>query len=174
MVVAYVILGLFAGLVLYLLFAPFYLEIDTSKSICMARLHWLGVARLLIRENSLVLRWRILGIGKDTDLVVETRGPKSSKPNKRSKKPRKAADPPLRKIIAVIRSFKVNKFSLQLDTGNMELNGLLFPWLSGVSWLLHRNVWINFNDRNELILEIENNAFRVLRAFLFTNKTVSI
>jgi hypothetical protein len=164
MAIIYVILGILAAGIGYLLFAPFYLEINTRNLLFRLRFHRIGTARLNFRDNSLLLHWSVLGMGKEIDLLaVRKEGTK-----KRSQQS-KTSIPPRHKILAVLESFKLNKFSLQLDTGDMALNGLLFPWFMGAGCMIHRKVGINFADRNELILEIENNALRMVRAYLFTN-----
>lgn len=171
MIAVYVILALLAALLAYLLTAPLRLEIDTSKGVLRVRFHALAGARLNATGNSLVLQWNILGIHKDLDLLsILTEQKKDSDRARLEKRRKNSPSIPFRKILAIIRSFKVRKFSLYIDTGDMELNGQLFPLLAGAGWFIHRDMRINFNGKNELVLDIENNALRVMRAYLFTKQ----
>ncbi len=165
MIIIYVILGFLAAVVAYLLIAPLYLEINSKKRLFQVRFHRIGSARLNLGDNSLLLQLRILGIGREIDLLTPRKAG-AKKPNQQAK----STSPPLRKVLAVIRSFKVNQLSLQLDTGDMALNGLLFPLVTTAGWLMNREVGINFAARNEFVLEIENNALRMVRAYLFTTQ----
>ena len=169
MVAVYIILGLLVLVVAYLLIAPFYLEINTSKDLFRIRFHRLGFARLSI-DDSIVLHWRVFGIGKDIDMLSLRKESNEHKTKKLKKVTKTSTTPPIYKIVGVVKSFRVNKFSLQLDTGNNELNGFLFPWFVGAGILAHRDLWINFIGRNELVMEIENSALRMMHAYLFTNK----
>lgn len=160
----YIVLAILVGLIGYLLTAPFYFEIDTTKELFRVRFHVLARARLLNRNNKLYVQWRILGLGKEIDLM-SLQG--KAKPKKVVSKPSEDSfNPQWPKIRKAVNSFKVNKFSLRLDTNDMALNGILFPMFATASWLTRKDVWITFNQQNELILEIENSAFRLLKAYL--------
>ena len=166
MVVVYVILGLLTALVVYLLFAPFRLEINTTDGVLRARFHILARACVRNKNDTVFLEWCILGVRKDLDLRSAFPAKENAPPRRQQ---RKSSSIPFRKILSVVRSFKVNKVSLQFDTGDMALNGKLFPVFMGAGWLVRRDVRIIFNGNSELVLEIENNAFRLLRAYLFPN-----
>jgi len=76
----------------------------------------------------------------------------------------------IRKVQAVITSFKISKCLITLDTGDMALNGILYPWFLWIGELMSKDISINFCNRNEIVLEIENNFFRVLRAYIYFEK----
>jgi hypothetical protein len=69
------------------------------------------------------------------------------------------------KILNVIKSFKVNYFYLTIDTGNMPLNGILYPLVYLLGVKIKQEVSINFIGRNVLKLQIENSLARVSRAY---------
>lgn len=164
MTALYIVLAILVVLIVYLLTAPFYFEIDTTKELFRVRFHVLAGARLLGRNGALYVRWRILGFGREINLM-SLQG--KARPNKVTANSSKDSfNPRWPKIRNAINSFKVNKFSVRLDTNDMALNGILFPMFATASWLTRKELWITFNQQNELILEIENNAFRLLKAYL--------
>jgi len=158
-----VVLVILGGLILYLLFAPFYLVIDTNAGIYAVRFHTIAGANIIGKNDSLYLKWQVLGWGREVNLLAH---PGRSRETK-SKKSSRSSLPSWSRIRTAFASFKVNRFSLRMDTEDMALNGILYPWFVTASWLTQRDLWINFYQRNELILEIENNAFRLLKAYLF-------
>lgn len=56
---------------------------------------------------------------------------------------------------------------MSIDTGNMPLNGIMYPGFFWLSRLTGKTFEINFSDKNELILEIENNLAGLVKAFFF-------
>jgi len=53
-----------------------------------------------------------------------------------------------------------------LDTGDMPLNGILFPWFYLFSRRVNHDVLINFNNENTIKLKIENSIARMLWAYI--------
>jgi hypothetical protein len=149
----------------YILFAPFYLEVNSTTGLCRVRFHKLASARIYITESSLLIDLKIMWWHKIIDLFAP--GERKMKPEKKKteKAERKIS---LRKVRAVIKSFKVNKFYLTIDTGSMETNGILYPLFLWMGMRMKKNVTINFVNENELVLEIENNAVRMLRAYIIS------
>lgn len=162
MVWVLVLLLILLGVLGYLLFAPFYLELNSGSGLCRVRFHRIASARLAIQENTLLLHLRIIGWRKRLDLLAQ--GQKREKPRPK-KAPKKRPQVSLRKMWAVVRSFKVNRCRLAVDVGDVQTNGLLFPWLLLVGRLTGQPIGINFLHENEIILEIENSFFRMLWAY---------
>lgn len=156
----------FAGIISYLLFAPFYLEISSRNGLCRIRFHRLASANLRIDGNTLLLELRLPGFIKKIDLF-ESQKEHEEKQVKRSTE-RKGAGRKIswRKIKAILQSFKINEFKLSVDSGDMQLNGILYPVFYLISENRRINLEINFIDENEIELEIENNLARISWAYL--------
>ncbi|HEY8780400.1 MAG TPA: hypothetical protein VIM16_02195 [Mucilaginibacter sp.] len=151
----------------YLLFAPFYLEINSISGLCGVRFHRLAFAKLVISESSVKIDLWIAGWRKRIDPFaksVKRKPTKKSIPPKQKKKPFKIS---FSSVKAVLKSFKINKCYLNIDSGNVQLNGLLFPGFYWLSKYTNKPLSINFLDRNEIILEIENNMARIIKALIF-------
>ena len=72
---------------------------------------------------------------------------------------------PIIKLINLIQSFKINKLFITIDTGNMPLNGALYPWFHLLSMKKNRTININFWGENIIIIHLENSLARMLWAY---------
>jgi hypothetical protein len=70
----------------------------------------------------------------------------------------------LKKMIRVIRTFRVTEWQLAVDTGDYTLNAQLYP-LNYLPYAFE-HLDINFRDTNFLVLKIRNRPWKILRAFL--------
>jgi hypothetical protein len=151
--------GLILSILSYLLFAPFYIEINTQNGLCGIRFHKLLTAKLKVTQSSLLLDLKIAGIQKQIDLLTQKNTSKQA-----TKK--KVENTSYKKILAILVSFKVNKFYLTICFDNMSLNGILYPFFRWLSFKTEKVIEINFCGQNEIAFEAENNFFRVIRAYI--------
>ena len=158
------ILSIFILVFSYILFAPFYLEIDSSRSLFGIRFHHLARGRLLITDSSLKIDLRIAGWTNQIALLTQKERKEKPIVVKRKGNPRRIS---FSKMKAMLKSFKVNKCYLNLDLENAEWNGILFPAFFWMSRVTGKKIQINFLGANEIKLEIENNIARILWAFIF-------
>lgn len=161
-----IFLIIIVSIFIYVLFAPFYLEINTINGLLRLRFHRLIKAQLFFNENSLFLDLKIAGWRKQIDLLAQ----KEQKEQKKKQIKKQSGKGPnrisIRKIKAIVKSFKVNKFYLNISFDEMMLNGIIYPLLSILSFKTNKRMEINFFHENEIILEIENNFFRIIRAYI--------
>ena len=75
-------------------------------------------------------------------------------------------------VKAIMNSFSVNKCYLSIDSGDVQLNGILYPFFYWLGKRMHKTIEINFLNRNEFILEIENNFARIIKTFIFHSFTI--
>jgi hypothetical protein len=87
--------------------------------------------------------------------------------NVKSKKSKRRGGVSFRKIERVMQSFKLTKCYITLDTGDEALNGILFPGFVWLGLMIKKDVSINFQNENVIILEIRNSFFRIIRAYLY-------
>lgn len=163
---------LFFVLLMWLLWAPLRLVIDTEQAVF--RLEWrsIGCVAWLPEQALDLLEVRVLFFRRRLQLG-ETGRPK---PEKRQEKKRptpkrkgKSLSPKrlMRLAINVLRSFRVRRFHLIWDTDDFVRNAWFFPpaaWVSARGW----PVQINFQGRRELALIVENRLARVVWAVLKT------
>jgi hypothetical protein len=122
---------------------------------------------LKLSESSLMMDIRIAGWKKELDLLKrskkEVKKDTGQVKTVREKKKRKM---PLKKMMAVLRSFRVKQCRIVTDTGDMPLNGMLFPAFYGLSIWTGKTFAISFEDQNEIRLEIKNNLGRMLWTYI--------
>lgn len=144
----------------YVLFAPFYFEINSITNKYGFRFHKFLYANIHITEKSLLLNIKIAGWRKQIDLLNQNIKPSKGKIKK------ERGEIPIGKIYSIIKSFKVNKFYLNLSFENMALNGVLFPFFSVLKSKTNKNIQINFWNKNEIVIEVENNFYRIIKAYI--------
>lgn len=169
MVWLFSLLLIIAAIFGYLLFAPFYLEINSNNNLYAVRFHHLASARIIVINDSLKIDLRIIGWKKQIDLLNQLfkRKPRETTPKQHKKS--KSKLPRLGLIKSILKSFKVNKCYLDIDTGNMQLNGMLYPGFYWISKYTGNPIGINFQNQTEIIIEIQNNCARVIRAFIYSS-----
>ena len=147
----------------YILFAPFYVAINSINGTLTIRFHSVFIAQMYSSEDSLFLDLRIVGFRKKIDLFSKTIKKKKISEHTINKRSKSIS---LRKIKGIINSFKVNTFYLSISFDNMLLNGILYPLCTYLKVSSNKKVEINFINENEIILEIENNFYRIIRAYI--------
>lgn len=154
-------------LLLYLLSAPLVIEIDTRVGLFKARFHYVAGAALHLENSDITLTWNILSWSRRINLVEKLLSPPKQRQKKETAhKRRPKAGFPAALVKAVLKSFRVRQFFWTVDTGNMMLNGILYPLFHYLHSHTGKNISINFSGENILALEIRNNAFRLLRAYI--------
>jgi hypothetical protein len=163
MIFLYVLSGIFLAGITYILFAPIYIEVNSVHSIYRIRFHRLLQLSFFVNNNPSLIEMKLGFWKKQFDL---SKAPKQKEPIADTKKKKASPTFPFRKLLAVIKSFKVNRLDATFDLGDMQLNGMLYPLFCWVSFRTGKNVYINFEGRNNIDLQIENCIARMSRAFL--------
>ena len=111
---------------------------------------------------------RILMWTKQFDLLssvsnsgLSTAGKKKAK-SKRTNKPRIQ----WRRIKNVLKSFRIISCKITIDTGNVQVNALLFPIAYWIQAKTKKDISVNFTGKNDIILEIQNNLARMSWAYI--------
>ncbi len=161
------IYGLIAAPILWMLFTPIVLIIDTTQGVYKVR--WKGIAsfEMSIQKDEPILQLRIWFWKKDFHLLEslsKSRKPDSEKKTEK-RKPRKKRN--WRRLgLRLVRSFQVRQFAIKLDTDDYVLNSYLYPIFHLLnSKSLH--LGINYQGESSLQLQIENRLIRLLKAILF-------
>jgi hypothetical protein len=166
----WVVLALFLLLIGLILFDPFELCIDTVRNDYHLRWRALGSARLKGPVDDPVLRVWVLGWRREFRMLDWAAGEKKPQAEKPRRKKTKAGSGRPRWLtwrfaLRMLRTFRVRRLRVQLDTGDYALNGLLYPVFVQLSrWAGH---WrIAFGGPSELDLLVTNRGWDVLVAFL--------
>lgn len=152
--------------ILWILFSPIILKIDTKEEIYWLR--WWGVASIQLKTlaDVPVLRLQIWFWKKDFHLLDALLKREKSRKNTTAKRRKKEKKKNWKGIgLKVLRSFTVKRFDLKLDTDDYVLNSYLYP----LAYVLGSRKWrvgINYNGESSLQLQIENRLIRLLKAVL--------
>jgi len=165
MIWLFLLLLTITAVILYLLFAPFILYINSDEGVYRIRFHKLASVSYVAHNGKPGLEIRIAGWRKRVSHVSFMA--KKSEPQKKVQKPSKPRMT-FNRVLAVIKTFRISRFYVSIDTGNAQANGVLYPTLYAWGQYAHRHAEINFLNRNTVILEIKNTMARVIKAFLFS------
>ena len=160
-----VVFILFLLLTLYFLFVPVDLFIDTSTNQYYIQLK--GLAKLQLEgHKEEVLRLKLKTFFMKF-YFYPLRGKATSKKKNQKKevvkKKRKGIS--LRKGLRLLRSFKVKRLLVDVDTGNCVTNAKLYPVFAFLNY--HVGAFnVNFEGRNRLALHMRNRPISIIKSFI--------
>jgi hypothetical protein len=150
----------------WLFLTPLELRVDTRTP--QASLRWFSIGKaIVIYENEKWwLKMRVLFFYKQWDLekliFPEKKKKKQNRQTPQKRKIKKGKW--IRKTFNLVKTFRVTKWQIALDTGDIIKTAWLYP-LNFFSYT-HRHLYINFNDENYLVLNIRNTPWKIVYAFL--------
>ena len=162
-----IFLSLFLLLIIYLLFIPVILFIDTATNQYYIQLRGLAKASIeLHSEEILIIKLRISFFNF---YFYPLRKKRSSNTKKKKmiirngfKNIKKFG---FRKILRVLRSFKIKNLVIDMDTGDWILNAKLYPILSYLNYKVG-SFNINFEGRNRMALHMQNRPISIIKLFI--------
>ncbi|WP_372794506.1 hypothetical protein [Lutibacter sp.] len=69
-----------------------------------------------------------------------------------------------KKGLQILKSFKIKRFNLEIDTGDYTLNAKLYPVFVFLNYNLG-HFKVNFEDRNQLVLHLQNRPINIIKLF---------
>lgn len=153
-------------LILYFLFVPIDLFIDTGSNKYYLQLK--GLAKVYLEgHNEEVIRIKLMTLFmKFYFYPLRKRGITKKKSQKKEiTRKKKSKGMELKKGIKVLRSFKVKRVLVELDTGNCITNAKLYPAFA----FLNHHVGafsINFEGRNRLAIHLQNRPIKIIKSFI--------
>lgn len=149
--------------ILYVFFAPFYIEINSTKSLYRIRLHYLASISFFVNNDPEKMELKILAWKRELNISSSAKVHESEKKIKQKNKIPKIF---WKKILAVLKTFKINNLQLNLDFGDMQLNGILYPVFYCLGLKTNKQFYINFEGKNFISAEIENSLARISWAYI--------
>ena len=166
--VLWIVLGVVLLLFLALLFMPLNLVLDTRTHEYYVQAA--GLAKMRIEgDEKAIIRLRLQALFRSfyfypIDWIDRPKRIEEKRERKKKKK-KKATKLSLRTILRVLKSFKVKRFWVHLDTGDCIANAKLYPGFALLNYL-GGNFGVNFHGRNEVVLHLQNKPIRLLRSFI--------
>ncbi|MCX2719616.1 hypothetical protein [Lentiprolixibacter aurantiacus] len=169
----WITLGLLALIVLYVLFVPLILYIDTDERRAYLQIKGLAKASIeaheteliRIRLDTLFTHFYFYPIRK---IFESKEGEKTKAKDKKRNRSKKDTSDWMRygKIgRRLLQSFQVRKFRVAIDTGDCIQNARLFPVAAFVDRYLF-DFQVNYQDRNYLGVHLANRPVNILKAFI--------
>lgn len=163
------ILLLLSALVLYLLLAPIVIEVDTDSDTYQLRFHKLARVHMLWLDEGPVLSIHLLRWQKQVELLKKK--PEATKEetkvsNKTPKKKGSGFSLGRGTILKLINSCRVTHWYVSFDTGDVVLNGQLYPLVYLAGQQLGKPTTINFWGENVVQVSVSNNLGRLGRIFI--------
>ncbi len=166
-----VIVLLFLALFLYILLAPFYIDLDSTTGEYRFRFHTILSVGVIYSDGGEEVYFSFLGYRRNSSRGAnEAKDEVDEQPNIKhvGRKKFSLEGISLRKLVGVSRSFQCEKCIISLDTGNMQLNGILFPVFYLLQVKFRHSIRINFVGENILILTLKNNLANMIWAYIKT------
>lgn len=168
MTIVLVLLMVFFGLVAYFFFAPFFIEVDSTRSIYRFRFHRLLSLDLKVQED-VRMRMSLLGWKTDFKPALYKTG-KKPQDKKEGVKRDFQLNVVGRKLLNVLKSFRLTKCHIRITMEDMQLNGILYPMAAWLSWYSKKDIQISFTGSNVVIVEIKNNLARMSWAWFSSSR----
>ena len=148
-----------------ILMVPVELYIDTTINQYYFQLK--GLARASVEEDDEeVIRIKVSAFFRDFYFYpLRKMEVAKTKKLKRSKGIRGRKNVSVRNILRVLKSFKIKKLFVDIDTGNCISNAKLYPAFAFLNYY-HSGFNINFEGRNQLVLFIQNKPIHIIKSFI--------
>ncbi|MCW5517982.1 hypothetical protein [Muriicola sp. Z0-33] len=151
--------------VLYILFVPIELFIDTRGNNYYLQLK--GLAKVQIEgHQDEVLRIKLMAFFMRFYFYPLRKWNTTKKKGQKkeiAKKKRKYLD--LKKGLRLLRSFKVKRLLIEMDTGDCISNAKLYPVFAFLDYHVGE-FYINFEGRNRLAIHLQNRPIRIIKSFI--------
>ena len=159
-----IILGI---VVTYLLLMPIVLSINTTKNDYYIQLKGLAKANIEAHEEELIrIKLKIFFMTfyfYPIEEYYKRKRVKKLKPKNHKSKSRKHFG--FSKVLKLLKSFKVKRFSIDIDTGNVITNAKLYPAFAFMNYHIG-GFNINFQGRNHLVVRLQNRPIDIIKVFI--------
>jgi hypothetical protein len=151
----------------WLLVAPLVITLDSNK--LFAEINWRSIGRvqLLKEKDNWILTFSIFSYRSEKcieTLWKKTPAKKKGKESRRKTKSVKHLRKWMKMVIYVMQTFRIIRCTINLDTQDAALNSWMH--ISYGSPLIRRYVNINYNNQNDLYIQVKNRPGRMLYTFL--------
>ena len=160
-----VVFVLLLFLMLYLLFIPIDLVVDTALKQYFVQFKGLAKVQLEGHEQE-VFRIKLRTLFMNFYFYpLRKRNPSKKQKLKKGVAKKRNGRTTFSKLIKLVRSFKVKRLLVELDTGDCIHNAKLYPVFGFLNH--HAGVFrINFEGRNNLVIHLQNRPINIIKSFI--------
>ena len=152
-------------LITYLLTVPIFVQIDSRSHLYSLRLP--GLLNINVESDEKeIIKVKVVVLFVKFYVYPFNYMQKSKRP-KEGKQPKKKPDTlrRIKRVLDIIKTFKVKRCYVNMDTGNVLLNARLYP-LFGLLNYKGGNFHVNFNGQNQYILLMKSRPINIARTFI--------
>ena len=157
------VIGSIILILIALLFTPIVVCLDTDKKLYYIQLKGLFIIYLEANKTE-ILRIKVHTLFRNFYFY-----PLQEKEHQKKKikwiKSKRNWNIPLTAVIRLLKSFKLKRFSLDIDTSDCITNAKLYPLFALLNYK-YGGFNINFDGRTKLLLYLENRPIRILASFI--------
>lgn len=165
MMVLFFVLILLFLILIYLLLAPVILYVNTINNQYYLKYQGLMKASILsdekevfkVKLNILFMKFYFYPLRK-----AKLTSTKNNLKNNRKKERKQMS---LRKGLKLLKSFKIKRFLINIDTGDCIANAKLYPIFAFLNYKFG-GFYINFDGRNQLVFHLYNRPIDIIKAFI--------
>lgn len=152
-------------LLIYLMYVPITVCIDTLKNEYYINIQGLTKASIERHEKELFrIKLKLLFLNYYIYPLKKKRSVKQKKIKKLFSL-NKVKHLKLSRILKLVKTFKIKRFFIDIDTGHFILNARLYPLFALLNYN-NGNYHINFQGRNQMVLHLKNRPIRIIKSFI--------
>jgi hypothetical protein len=163
----YILLIVLFLAVIYLLFVPIILYVNTAKEHYFLQIK--GLAKASIKADDLEIikvHLKVAFFNFDFYPLKKISLSNQQKTKKETVKKRSSNFISFKKIWSLIKSFEVKQFRAEIDSGDCVFNSKLYPVFTLLNFYKGTHLSVNFQNRNNVLLFLENRPIRIIRSFI--------
>ena len=164
-----IILFVFLLFVIYLLLTPITLFIDTESHQYYIQLRGLAKASIMQHDKEiLIVKLKVLFL-KFYVYPLNYLGLDKRNKHKINNIKKKRMLIKIKRILNILKTFRVKRFFVNIDTGNSYLNARLYPLFALLNYN-RGNFHVNFEGQNQLVLLVKNRPIHIIKSIINSKK----
>lgn len=149
-----------------LLVMPIVLLIDTTTNEYYIQIRGLVKASLEAHKEELIrIKLNVFFLKFYFYPLKNIGSKKKPKPKSTTKEKKRGKRPDFQTGVRILKSFRVKKLFIDMDTGDCILNAKLYPLVAFLKYY-SGNINLNFQGRNQLVLCIQNRPINIIKSFI--------
>jgi hypothetical protein len=161
-----ILFGFFLLLLVYLIWMPVVLCVDTVKNEYYIQLKGLAKAKIEShKEEMLILKLKIFFLRFQFYPLRKNKSATKKKELEKHKSKKQQSKISLRTALRILKSFKVKRFLLNMDTGDCIYNAKIYPLFVFLNYRIG-GFNINFDGKNQLTIYLQNTPLRIIRSII--------
>lgn len=158
-------LALFILLIVYLLLVPIILVVNTNSNEYYLQIKGLAKASVESDEKKIIKIKLKLFFFNYCFYPLMYKVNDQNKKIESKKKKKKKMKIGFKTTLKLLKSFKVKKLMVDIDTGDCILNAKLFPVFGFLNYHVG-NFKVNFEGRNQLVFQMQNRPLNIIKSFI--------